>query len=410
MNPEYVSPLDLEDIDVNDGLDASDGFDGSGERPNRTVVDSVREHLERYLSPASADDLDVLALWSAHTHLVAESYTTPRILVTSPMPGSGKTTVLEHLERLAPHATTMSSVSSSALIPRLIAAQQTVLLIDEAEKALSPNRPGIEDVLGVLNSGYKVGGSRPVLVPSKEEGWIAQSLPTFAAVAMAGNAPDLPEDTMQRTITITMFPAVEGQVEESDWEVLDMPTRDLGLALAEWADTIRDDVRATRPEVPRGCVGRIKERWLPLKRVAVFAGGDWPDRVDQMILHNLDDIERDREEGLSTMPPHVHLIRDIHEVFQESDEEFMSTAHIIGRLIHLHPERWSVASTFRRDLTAQRFGRMLVKNFSIRAGKDGADVRGYPRAVFRAAWRSIGLADGSPTVQSVSLNQTVETV
>lgn len=399
---EY-SPLDLELIDMSgdyaeqdsDGSAASDGSDGSLESPSRTVVDQVREHLARYLSPASEDDLDVLALWAVHTHLAAESYTSPRILVTSPMPGSGKTTVLEHLERLAPHATTMSSVSSSALIPRLIAAQQTVLLIDEAEKALSPNRPGIEDVLGVLNSGYKIGGARPVLIPSKEDGWVAKSLPTFAPVAMAGNAPDLPEDTMQRTITITMFPAVEGQVEETDWEILDAHVRDLGLAVAEWADSIRDEVKATRPPVPRGCVGRIKERWLPLKRVAVFAGGDWPERVDQMIRHNLDDIERDREEGLSTMPIHVHLIRDVHEVFSDTAEDFLPTGHIIRELIHLHPERWSSSSSYGRDLTAQRFGRMLVKNFSIRADKDGADNRGYRRATFKSAWRSIGLDDGS---------------
>lgn len=419
------SPLDLEGINdgidasdsfdgsnmappvtvVADGYDTSDGHDGSGKRADGTVLDQVREHLGRYLSPASDDDLDLLALWAVHTHLAAESYTTPRLLVTSPMPGSGKTTVLEHLERLVPHATPMSSVSSSALIPRLIAAQFTVLLIDEAEKALSPNKPGIEDVLGVLNSGYKVGGSRPVLVPSKEEGWVAQSLPTFAPVAMAGNAPDLPEDTMQRTISVTMFPAVEGEVEETDWELLDLSTRDLGESVAHWADSIRDQVRATRPDVPRGCVGRIKERWLPLKRVAVFAGGDWPNRVDQMILHNLEEMEQDREEGLSTMPIHVHLLRDLHEIYQSSTENFLPTQTLIQQLIADHPERWSSSSPFGRDLTAQRLGRMLVKNFRIRSGKDVSDIRGYTRAKFAPAWKSIGLDDGTRQFTASLLNK-----
>ena len=378
-----------------DGLDTSDGLDGSVETPGGTVLDTVREHLGRYLSPASDDDLDVLALWAVHTHLAAESYTTPRLLITSPMPGSGKTTVLEHLERLAPHATPMSSVSSSALIPRLIAATPTVLLIDEAEKALSPNRPGIEDVLGVLNSGYKVGGSRPVLVPSKEDGWRAESLPTFAPVAMAGNAPDLPEDTMQRSITVTMFPASEGDVDETEWELLDLDVRDLGLRIGVWADQIRADVRRTRPEVPRGCVGRIKERWLPLKRVAVFAGGTWPERVDQMIRNDLDQIIRDREEGLSTMPIHVHLIRDMHELFTEQGDDFLPTKNVVNNLIARHPERWSASSSFGRDLTPQRLGRMLVKNFTIRSSKDVDDTRGYHRAAFTRAWRAVGLTDGS---------------
>lgn len=380
---------------IPDGLDRSDGLDGSGETPRRTVLDAVRDHLGRYLAPASDEDLDTLALWAVHTHLAAESYTTPRLLITSPMPGSGKTTVLEHLERLVPHATPMSSVSSSAMIPRLIAATPTVLLIDEAEKALSPNRPGIEDVLGVLNSGYKVGGSRPVLVPSKDDGWRAESMPTFAPVAMAGNAPDLPEDTMQRTVIVTMFPAQEGDVEESDWELIDVDVRDLGQRVGVWADTIRANLRNTRPDVPSGCVGRIKERWLPLKRVAVFASGDWPERVDQMIRDDLDQIARDREEGLSTMPIHVHLIRDLHTLYEEQGSAFLSTKEILSHLIARHPERWSASSTFGRDLTAQRLGRMLVKNFTIRSGKDTDDTRGYHRAVFTRAWRAVGLEDTS---------------
>ena len=389
-----------------DSLDGPDTLDGSIEGGGRTVVDAVRDHLSRYISPASDDDLDVLALWAVHTHLADECYTTPRILITSPLPGSGKTTVLEHLERLVPNPVQMSSVSSSALIPRIIAAQPSVLLIDEAEKALSPNKPGIEDVLGVLNSGYKSGGSRPVLVPSDEHGWTARSLPTFAPVAMAGNAPQLPEDTLQRCVVVTMFPAAEGDVEESDWEVLDAGARDLGEAVAEWADSIRDDVRVTRPPVPRGCVGRIKERWLPLARVAAFAGGTWPARVDRMIENNLDEISRDREEGLSGMPIHLHLLRDVHEAFGRAGTQFVPTRQLIADLIERHPERWSHASSFGRDLTAQRLGRMLVTNFKIRSGKDQSDTRGYSRGDFVRAWRAVGMEDRpSSTVPDTLSNE-----
>lgn len=378
------------------GFTGSTGLTGSTKRVDGTVLEAVKTHLARYLMPAAEHDLDVLALWAVHTHLCQETYTTPRLLISSPMPGSGKTTVLEHLERLAPHATPMSSVSSSALIPRLIAGRKdpTVLLIDEAEKALSPNKMGIEDVLGVLNSGYKVGGSRPVLIPSKEDGWVAQSLPTFAPVAMAGNSPDLPEDTMQRTITVLMFPANDGEVEETDWELLDMTARDLGLTIAEWADSIRVDVRATRPEVPKGCVGRIKERWLPLKRVAVFAGGDWPARVDRMILNDLEQMQQDKEEGLTTMRPHEHLAIDIHDVFASMDDDFLPTKDgLLPILIARHPERWGAASSFGKDLTAQRLGRMLSKSYSIRSERltDGTQARGYFRSQFVKAWRAVGV-------------------
>lgn len=376
------------------GSPGSPGLAGSFERGSGTVLEAVRKHLGTYLMPASDDDLDVLALWAVHTHLAAETYTTPRLLISSPMPGSGKTTVLEHLERLAPYAVSMASVSSSALIPRLIAARSepTVLLIDEAEKALSPNRPGIDDVLGVLNSGYKVGGARPVLVPSKDDGWTAQNLPCFAPVAMAGNAPNLPEDTMQRAIQVLMFPANDGEVEESDWEILDMPTRDLGAAIAEWADSIRDEVKRTRPPVPAGCVGRIKERWLPLKRVAVFAGGDWPERVDNMIHSDLEQMRQDKEEGITTMRPHERLVLDIHEVYQDYPDDFLPTMEtLVPALIAKHPDRWGADAKFPSGLTAQRLGRMLAKYYSIRSARTSDKVRGYERQQFAKAWRAVGV-------------------
>lgn len=376
-----------------DGSDGLDGFDGSPAIPVETILDKVRSHLSRYLHTASEVDLDVLALWAVHTHLAAESYTTPRLILTSPIPGSGKTTVLEHFERLVPNPVQMSSVSSSALIPRILAAQPSVLLIDEAEKALSPGKPGIGDVLGVLNSGYKIGGKRPTLVPSNDGGWESKNLPTFAPVAMAGNAPDLPEDTMQRSIVVTMFPASEGEVEESDWEVLDPEVLGLGADIAAWADSIRDEVRKTRPSVPKGCIGRVKERWLPLKRVAVFAGGDWPERVDRMIIANLDEMARDHEEGLSTMPIHVHLLRDLHGLFLAEDMAFLPTQDILSMLEAHHPERWSASSSFGRTLTAQRMGQMLAKRFGIRSGKDATDRRGYHRGAFTRGWRAIGLDD-----------------
>ncbi|MHC5557688.1 DUF3631 domain-containing protein [Kocuria sp. U4B] len=356
------------------------------------MLDTVRDHLGSYLMPASADDLDLIALWAVATHLAEETYTTPRLIITSPVAGSGKTTVLEHLERLVPNPVQMASVSSAALIPRLIDAEPSTLLIDEAEKALNPNKPGIEDIIGIINSGYKRGGTRPTLVPDKEKGWAVKKLSTFAPVAMAGNSPNLPDDAVSRSHTVTMFPALEGDVEETDWEVIEPDVLDLGERVAQVADTIRDTVRATRPPVPSGCVGRIKERWLPLKRIAVLASEDWADHVDQMIMHDLESMQRDKAEGLNRMPIHVHLIRDMHDIFEAEGDAFIGTQFLKTRLVQDHPERWGSASTFGKELTAQRLGQLLAKNFTIRAGKSPDNTyRGYSRRDFERAWRAVGV-------------------
>lgn len=370
----------------------------AGDTPRRRVTElcdvlnTVREHLGTYLMPASEDDLDLLALWAISTHLAEETYTTPRLIITSPVAGSGKTTVLEHFERLVPNPVQMASVSSSALIPRLIDAQPSTLLIDEAEKSLNPNKPGIEDILGIINSGYKRGGSRPTLVPDKETGWKVQKLSTFAPVAMAGNSPHLPDDTVSRAHTVTMFPALEGDVEETDWELIDGDVLDLGLRVAAVADTLRDTVRNTRPPVPSGCVGRIKERWLPLKRIAALASENWSDRVDQMILHDLESMQRDKEDGLARMPIHVHLIRDMYGVFEAEGEQFIGTEVFRTSLVQSHPDRWGSNCSFGKELTGKRIAQMLSKNFTIRAGKSPDSARrGYWRRDFERAWKAVGV-------------------
>jgi hypothetical protein len=115
--------------------------------------------------------------------------------VDSPIPESGKTTVVEHLHRPCFRSVQMASLSSPALLTRMHDAEQRTILIDEADRSLNPDKEGVADLLAVLNSGYKRGGTRWVLVPAKGGQWEVNEMPTFAAVAMAGNNPNLPEDT-----------------------------------------------------------------------------------------------------------------------------------------------------------------------------------------------------------------------
>jgi hypothetical protein len=170
----------------------STGSDGSNTGVRAPVQDRIRNWLQRFICPMEPRDLDLLTLWSAHTHLVNETYTTPRPLIESPVPESGKTTVLEHLERFCVRPIQMATVSSPAMITRVLDNGVHTLLIDEADRSLNPDKPGIDDLIAVLNSGYKKGATRPVLVPVKGGGWDSAMMPTFAPVAMAGNQPRLP--------------------------------------------------------------------------------------------------------------------------------------------------------------------------------------------------------------------------
>ena len=95
------------------------------------------------------------------------------------------------------------------------------ILLDEVDRSLRGDKPGVEDLIAVLNSGYRSGATRPVLVPTKGGGWEAKEMPTFAPVAMAGNSPNLPHDTVSRELRILMMPDLFDAIEESDWEVIE---------------------------------------------------------------------------------------------------------------------------------------------------------------------------------------------
>jgi hypothetical protein len=79
----------------------------------------------------------------------------------------------------------MAMVTSDALLVRVLENGVRTLLIDEADRSLNPDKPGIEGLIAVLNSGYKRGATRPVLVPVKGGKWETAEMSTFAPVALA---------------------------------------------------------------------------------------------------------------------------------------------------------------------------------------------------------------------------------
>lgn len=368
------------------------------ESTDRILAD-VRAWLARFVSVMDDLDLDLLTLWAFHTHLAFETYTTPRLQLDSTMPGSGKTTVLEHLSRLCLNPIQAASLSSPALLTRMLNNGLRTILIDEVDRSLDPKKEGVGDLIAVLNSGYKRGATRPVLVPGKGGEWEVSEMPTFSPVAMAGNSPALPDDTKSRCIRVVLMPDLQGLVESSDWEEIEDDAQDLGHRLTQAAEEVRAEVKAARPELPTGCIGRIKERWNPLMRVASTAGDHWTEQARQLIIRDIAEVEMDREDGMTSLPPAVILLQDLHEIWTEG-ETFIPSGRLVENLIQHNPGMWGLMSNYGKPLTVQRFGRMLVQAFKIHSTRQGDSRRGYFRHQFNVAFRRMnitppGVTDGT---------------
>ncbi len=360
------------------------------------VLDETRVWFSRHIKVNDEDDLDLIALWVVHTHLCEETYTTPRLLIDSPVPGSGKTTLLEHLAKFSKRPVQAASVSSAAVLARATASEIRTLLIDEVDRTLNPKRPGVEDLLAVINSGCKRGAVRLVSVPRGKGDWEMAEMPTFSPVAIAGNTPLLPDDTRSRCIVVRLMPDVDGTAEPSDWEFLDAPALDLAKKIEQAADDHREAVRLCRPELPKGCVNRLKERWAPLKRIAEVAGPEWSSRVDRLIIKDLESISQQAADEDLQVSVNVQIMKDLFLIF-EGQPGFWPTTKLVAELVRRNPGQWSSLSYYGKDLNVQRFGRILNNVFNVQALRPGGPNRGYHSDQFVRIWRQLGISSQKPT-------------
>lgn len=392
-----------------DDLDGPDGFDGSNKRVLGTVLEELKSWHARFIGTTSEQDLNLIVLFEAVTHVCMETYTVPLIVIDSISPGSGKTTLLDHMERFTADSVSAASLSSPAMLARLLKNGPRTVLIDEAHRTLDPKNPATNDLLSILNSCYKRGKTRPVLTPIKGGDWEVVEMPTYAPVVMAGNAPNLADDTRQRSIRLLLMP--DDQIEDSDWEVIEQDAQELAARLREAMGDVRALVKDAVPDLPEKCKGRIREKWRPLARVADVAGGPWPERVRELIMSDIEEIEAERADGITKQPPAVILMRDVHEVWPEG-ETFMRTRELVNALVMNNPDYWGEASPYGRALTVQRLGRLLNQSAKIHSSKNSCDERGYRRNDFALVWRRMGIEKQNPSSDGSTdtHKQTVETV
>ncbi|SIS22216.1 DUF3631 domain-containing protein [Williamsia sterculiae] len=355
------------------------------------VLNDVEAHFGRFIATTDDRDLSLVALWTVATHVAVETYTSPRLLIDSTTPGSGKTTLLDHIGRLACSPLHAASLSSPAVLVRALQGGIRTLLVDEVDRSLSPNKPGVEDMVAILNSGYRRGATRPVLVPVKGGGWEVKEMPTFSPVALAGNSPRLPDDTRSRAIRILLMPDRTGRVEDSDWELIEGETAELKARIVAWTDQVRDQILGMPVDLPHGCIGRAKEKWRPLKRVAVAAGSHWPAIVDELITRGMAETDAEHDAGLSNDPPGMVMLRDLHAVWP-SREDFVPTEQLVSKLVMHNPEYWGLVSAYGKALTARRLGHLVSQASKVTSQRPGGvGPRGYTRAVLAPIWERLGI-------------------
>lgn len=360
-----------------------------------SVLGEISSLFTKYMVLPNEHCATVLALWAAHTWISGDFYTSPRLILSSAVPSSGKTRGLELLELVCYCATQTMNISTAALF-RLIAsfhekeAMPPTLLFDETD-AVFGSHPSAqaEELRGILNAGYKAGGQ---VIRTTGENFVPKAFPVFAPVALAGLSGHMPRTITTRAIVIEMRKRAPDEKVAAYRER--RAKQEISSAveyLREWSTAAKGQLRDAEPELPAGVEDRPAEVWEPLIAIADAAGADWGNKA-RAACEFFVFAPQQKPVNLG-----VELLADIRTVMGHGHDpsyrpiDQIRTTELITRLRSVDESPWSALSGG-EGINPRRLSQLLrdfqIASVSIRDGS--AVSKGY---VTRSTLTQVGLAD-----------------
>jgi Protein of unknown function (DUF3631) len=319
-------------------------------RPGHEVLDDVTAFVSRYSVFPHEHCAPTLTLWYAHTHAADRFYITPRLILDSAEPGSGKTRVLE-VAQLLVAAPEMTMSATPAALFRLVAAGPITILFDEVDAIFNPKNGGNEDLRALLNAGYKQGAT-VARCAGDAKNMVVQRFPVFAPAALAGIAGGMPDTITTRAVTIHMRRKRSDQtVGQFRLRTAARAARPIREALAYWVNSVAEQIGDAMPEMPEGVTDRAAEVWEPLLAVADAAGGHWPDTARAACTHFV------LNTGPGVRSIGVRLLADLRTVFAHHNTDRLPTTAILADLHAMDEAAW--ADLGGKPLDARRLAKEL---------------------------------------------------
>ena len=355
------------------------------QRDTGLLLDDLKVFLQRFVVYPSEAELIAHALWIAHTWLMNQWDSTPRIAFLSPEPGSGKSRALEVTEPLVPRPVHAVNTTPAYLFRKVSdEAGPPTILYDEIDTVFGPKAKDNEDIRGMLNAGHRKGATagRCVIRGRVVE---TEELPAYCAVALAG-LDDLPDTIMTRSVIVRMRRrSADEQVEPWRPRVNGPDTKKLHDRLAKWAPTAKKALVGNFwPEMPPGVEDRDADVWEALLAVADLGGEVWA-KAARVAAVTLVTASRHRPPSIGVL-----LLHDIKKVFDKlgGDDAKVPTETILAGLVAMTETPWA---------TIRKGEPIDSRSLSVRLGKYGIgskpqrvgdDVfKGYSRTQFEDAWK-----------------------
>lgn len=336
------------------------------------LLDALATTFERYLAlPDHASA--ALALWVLHAYTFAAWFTSPFLVITSPVKRCGKTQLLIVLGALVPRRLFASNVTPAVLF-RTIEKYSPTLLIDEADTFVREN----DELRGVLNSGHT--RTTAVAIRTVGDDHEPRAFSTWCpkAIALIGKLPDTLAD---RAIEVAMRRRIAGErIERLRQDRIEAECQQVRRQAVRWAADHLTELQDANPIAPVELHDRAADCWRPLLALADRAGARWP-AVAREAAQALSGVTDDDDQ-----PAAVLLLGDVQTIFATRHE--LSSADLVKALQALESRPWATWGKDNKGLTSHALARLLkvfrVHPVKIRFGDDTAN--GYTRRMFEDAW------------------------
>lgn len=227
---------------------------------------------------AKPTQIDACVLYFATTHIVENLNTIGRLLVTSTLPNSGKTTVMDAGVMMS-HNAWMSDPTKWALQGKFKGTEKHTLFMDEIHLTF-----GLNGQRGRSNPIYKpvVEGYRRTATFSGQVDGAPQDFSAYCATVLGGLQAAVPPDVRTRCVNIVMSPAPETvELEDTLDEGVEADGRRIGEQMHQWTQLFADQAKAWAREARKvhpKLFGRKLQVWGGMYAVAKAAGPEWEKR------------------------------------------------------------------------------------------------------------------------------------
>jgi Protein of unknown function (DUF3631) len=352
------------------------------------LLDLLMAVIDQYVSVTPKQCLFV-ALWILHTYIFDRRLFmhTPRLLVSSPVRGCGKSTLMLLLEALVSNGDRSDNVTAASIYHAMDPFEQTpTFLLDEGDN-LDLLRNQI--LRAVLNAGYLMGGTVKRFFngrPHKFEVFAPLALAAIDALNI------LPLPLLRRCI------AVEMQRRARDAKTLQrLNTQDPGFQqernmmrekFSRWAANF--PLNPPEPATPPELSDSAADNWRVLLAIADDLGQGAAARAAALALS-----EHQKEDET------ILLLTDIRTVFDTFHVDRFWVEALVEALLHMPDGQWSDWRGPHGDLQPHKLTtrelRSLLRSFSIRPAhtiyrhgtrqQRGPSNKGWYRSDFEQAWR-----------------------